>query len=137
MMQTLLEKDITGAIGQQKYLCQISWRNGTIVMDEPVSAGGGDLGPDPYSTLLASLAGCTLATLRMYIDRKGWDIPEIYVALNLTQEKEDEFITSIKRDVRFSTTISEEQRERLLSIAEKCPISKLLTQKVIIRTQLL
>ena len=136
-METLLENDITGTIGQQKYLCQISWRNGTITMDEPISAGGEDLGPDPHSTLLASLAGCTLATLRMYIDRKGWDIPEIYVALNLAQEKEGEFITSIKRDVRFSNTITEEQRERLLSIADKCPISKLLTQKVIINTQLL
>ena len=136
-METLLENDITGTICQQKYLCQISWRNGTITMDEPISAGGKDLGPDPHSTLLASLAGCTLATLRMYIDRKGWDIPEIYVALNLAQEKEGEFITSIKRDVRFSNAITKEQRERLLSIADKCPISKLLTQKVIINTQLL
>lgn len=136
-METLFENDITGTIGRQKYLCQISWRNGTITMDEPVSSGGEDLGPDPHSVLLASLAGCTLATLRMYIDRKGWDIPEIYVSLNLAQEKEREFTTFIKREVRFSNAIAEEQKERLLSIADKCPISKLLTQKVIINTQLL
>ncbi|OYX86206.1 MAG: hypothetical protein B7Y83_02350 [Flavobacteriales bacterium 32-34-25] len=51
-------------------------------MDEPEITGGKDLGPDPYSALLASLASCTLATLRMYIDRKGWDIPEINIAVN-------------------------------------------------------
>lgn len=84
-MQTLFEKDLTGSIGTQKYLCTITWRNGTLTMDEPVSSGGQDLGPDPHSTLLAALAGCTLSTLRMYIDRKGWDIPEIRVALNLSQ----------------------------------------------------
>lgn len=127
---------MTGTIGRQKYLCEIIWRNGTITMDEPVSSGGKDLGPDPHSTLLASLAGCTLATLRMYIDRKGWDIPEIYVSLNMAQEKESELTTFIKREVRFSNAITEEQKERLLSIADKCPISKLLTQKVIIHTQL-
>ena len=82
-MGNLLEHNIEGTIGTQKYLCTISWRNGKLLMDEPESVGGNDLGPDPYSTLLASLAGCTLSTLRMYIDRKGWDIPEIKISLNL------------------------------------------------------
>ena len=62
-MGKLLEKDILGTIGSQKYLCAISWRNGQLIMDEPESNGGKDLGPDPFSALLASLAGCTLATL--------------------------------------------------------------------------
>ena len=58
-------------------------------MDEPENVGGKDLGPDPYSTLLASLAGCTLSTLRMYADRKGWNVEEITISLNLSQEKSD------------------------------------------------
>ena len=69
-MKNLLENDVKGHIGPEKYLCTISWRNGTFIMDEPETIAGKDLGPDPYTTLLASLAGCTLSTLRMYIDRK-------------------------------------------------------------------
>jgi putative redox protein len=103
-------------------------------MDEPESVGGKDLGPDPFSTFLASLAGCTLSTLRMYIDRKGWDIPEINISLNLAQETNATLETIISRTITFPTNISEEQKERLLLIAEKCPISKLLKNKITINT---
>jgi putative redox protein len=133
-MANLLENNIEGKIGTQTYLCTISWRNGTLLMDEPESVGGQDLGPDPFSTFLASLAGCTLSTLRMYIDRKGWDIPEISISLNLAQELNPELETSITRTITFSTNISDEQRERLLIIANKCPISKLLKKKITINT---
>lgn len=135
-MANLLENDITGNIGTQKYLCKINWRNGQFIMDEPESIDGKDLGPDPYTTLLASLAGCTLSTLRMYIDRKGWDIPEINIALNMSQEISPELETTISRTISFSTEISDEQKERLLLIAEKCPVSKILKNKVTINTQL-
>ncbi|SHF98384.1 putative redox protein [Flavobacterium fluvii] len=133
-MENLLENDITGTIGTQKYLCTISWRNGKLLMDEPESVGGNDLGPDPFSTLLASLAGCTLSTLRMYIDRKGWDIPEINISLNLTQENDSELTTTISRTISFAGTIEEDIKNRLLIIADKCPISKVLKNKVVINT---
>jgi putative redox protein len=133
-MANLLENNVEGKIGTQKYLCTISWRNGTLLMDEPESVGGQNIGPDPFSTFLASLAGCTLSTLRMYIDRKGWDIPEINISLNLAQELNPELETSISRTITFPTKISEEQRERLLLIAEKCPISKILKNKITINT---
>lgn len=135
-MEKLLENDILGHIGLQKYKCTISWRNGQFIMDEPENIGGKDLGPDPFSTLLASLAGCTLSTLRMYIDRKGWDIPEIHIALNLKQENNLSLQTEITRNIRFSSEITDEQKERLLMIAEKCPISKLLKGNTIINTTL-
>ena len=135
-MKSLLEKDIVGNIGTQKYLCTISWRNGQFIMDEPESNGGQDLGPDPFSALLASLASCTLATLRMYIDRKGWDIPEINVAINAQQELEGEFETIFSRQISFSTEITKEQKERLTLIADKCPVSKILKGKITINTQL-
>ncbi|HSD08832.1 OsmC family protein [Flavobacterium sp.] len=133
-METLLENDIKGTIGIQKYLCTISWRNGKLLMDEPENVGGNDLGPDPFSTLLASLAGCTLSTLRMYIDRKGWDIPEINISLNLSQETEGELTTTITRTISFPATIDEETKNRLLIIADKCPVSKILKNKVLINT---
>ena len=135
-MANLLENNVEGKIGTQKYLCTIFWRNGTLLMDEPESVGGNDLGPDPFSTFLASLAGCTLSTLRMYIDRKGWDIPEIKISLNLAQEMNPELETSISRTITFPTNISDEQRERLFLIADKCPISKLLKGSITINTTL-
>ena len=134
MMANLLENNVEGKIGTQKYLCTISWRNGTLLMDEPESVGGENIGPDPFSTFLASLAGCTLSTLRMYIDRKGWDIPEINISLNLAQEMNPDLKTTISRAITFPTSISDEQRERLLLIAEKCPISKILKNKITINT---
>ncbi|TDP58169.1 OsmC family protein [Flavobacterium dankookense] len=133
-MATLLEKNIEGQIGTQKYLCTINWRNGQLIMDEPVSIDGKDLGPDPYSTLLASLAGCTLSTLRMYIDRKGWDIPEIKISLNLSQKNNPDLETIITRDITFSNIVDEETKKRLLIIAEKCPVSKILKNKITIPT---
>lgn len=133
-MANLLEQNVTGSISTQKYLCTISWRNGTLKMDEPQSVGGNDLGPDPYTTLLASLAGCTLSTLRMYIDRKGWDIPEIKISLNLAQENDPNLETIITREISFSSNVDEETKNRLLIIAEKCPVSKLLKNKIIIST---
>jgi putative redox protein len=135
-MANLLENNVEGTIGTQKYLCTISWRNGTLLMDEPESVGGENIGPDPFSTFLASLAGCTLSTLRMYIDRKGWDIPEINISLNLAQSLNPELETSISRNITFPTNISDEQKERLLLIAEKCPISKILKNKITINTNI-
>lgn len=135
-MKNIFEKDVTGHIGTQKYLCTISWRNGQFVMDEPASIGGQDLGPDPYTALLASLASCTIATLRMYIDRKGWNIPEINIAVNAAQQQEGEFETIFSRHITFSNDITTEQKEKLILIANKCPVSKILKGKITIKTQL-
>ena len=135
-MKYLLENNIEGEIGTQKYLCTNFWRNGKLLMDEPESIGGNDLGPDPFSTFLASLAGCTLSTLRMYIDRKGWNISEIKISLNLSQETNEKLKTTISRTILFSSEVSDEQKERLLIIADKCPISKLLKGNITINTTL-
>ena len=135
-MENLLENDLTGSIGTQKYLCTLTWRNGTLLMDEPQSVGGNDLGPDPYTALLASLAACTLSTLRMYIDRKGWEIPEIYVAVNLSQQRNESIETTFTRNISFNSELSAEQKEHLLRIAEKCPVSLILKNKIFINTQL-
>ena len=130
----ILENDITGSIGTSNYICTINWRNGVIMMDEPTNIGGQDTGPDPYTTLLAALAGCTLSTLRMYIDRKGWVIPEISVRLNMSQDRENGFTTFIKREIYFSSDVPTEQKDRLLVIAGKCPVSKILENNIIINT---
>lgn len=134
-MEYKMEKPVQGTIGTTRYQCNIAWRNGTIISDEPVSAGGQDNGPDPYTLLLSSLASCTLITLRMYIDRKGWDIPFITVNTNLFQEmKEGKTTTIIDRDILFTGAVPEEQKLRLQEIAKHCPISKILENDIKVRT---
>lgn len=134
-MKYKMEQPVHGIIGTTKYQCSIEWRNGKIIADEPVRSGGQDTGPDPYTLLLSSLASCTLITLRMYIDRKAWDIPSITVEANLYQETKDEKLTTIiDRDILFTSPVSDEQKLRLQEIAKHCPISKILENDIKVRT---
>jgi putative redox protein len=134
-MKYSLEHPVTASIGTEKYKCTVIWRHGKFIVDEPESSGGKDKGPDPYTLLLSSLATCTLATLRMYIDRKGWDIPKISASVNMYQETRDgKNVTVIDRDLNFLSPVTDEQRERLTHIAKVCPISKLLEGEIQVRT---
>src|ERR1041384_7052766 len=109
-MQYKFDKPVHGTIGKEKYQCTIEWRNGKIISDEPVTSGGKDTGPDPYALLLSSLASCTLITLRMYVDRKGWNIPEIAVNANMYQETKDaKTITIIDCDINIPGEVEEAQ----------------------------
>jgi putative redox protein len=134
-MKYQLDKPVSGTAGTDRYRCSIEWRNGKFIADEPVSGGGKDEGPDPYTLLLTSVVSCTLITLRMYIDRKGWDIAAISVQANMFQyKKDDKQITTIDRDIRFLSPVTDEQRERLTDIAKSCPVSKILQGELIVRT---
>jgi putative redox protein len=135
-MKYLLEKPIVASIGIEKFKVTIEWRNGFIIGDEPLEIGGKDLGPDPYTLLLASLASCTLSTLRMYIDRKGWDIPTILISVNMLQNVETNLVTIFEREITLSEEISDEIKERLLVIAKKCPVSKILEHSTTINTEI-
>lgn len=130
-----MSQPVRGIINKDHYQSTIAWRAGKFICDEPVSSGGKDTGPDPYTLLLSSLASCTLATLRMYIDRKGWKIDKIEVAANLFQETKDgKLTTTIDRDIRFPDGLPDEQLDRLLEIAARCPVSKLLEGDIKIRS---
>src|SRR5438105_10098597 len=130
-MEYKLEKPVHGTIGTEKYACTIEWRNGQFIADEPVKNGGKDTGPDPYTLLLSSLASCTLITLRMYIDKKGWNIPALMVNTNLFINRQgEEIIHIIDRDISFPQPVEKEQKDRLMEIAANCPISKLLEGQI-------
>jgi putative redox protein len=134
-MEYVLQNPVTANIGTEKYKCTVVWRNGRFISDEPEFTGGKDLGPDPYTLFVSSLAACTLATLRMYIDRKGWEIPHIAIAVNMYFKLEEGVkVTVIDRDVNFLSAITDEQRERLLQIAKVCPVSKIMEGKIEVRT---
>ncbi|MEO8151050.1 MAG: (4Fe-4S)-binding protein [Bacteroidia bacterium] len=134
-MDYKFEKPVHGIIGNEKYQCTIEWRNGKFIADEPATSGGKDSGPDPYTLLLSSLASCTLITMRMYIDRKGWDIPGLAVDANMYHETKDEKTkTIIDCDILFLSPVSDEQKLRLQEIAKRCPISKILEGEIKVRT---
>jgi len=134
-MEYKFQKPVHGVIGTEKYQCVVEWRNGQFIADEPEKQGGKDTGPDPYTLLLSSLATCTLITLRMYIDRKGWNIPAIAVNVNYFQTKQEEKTTTfIDRDISFPEPVEPEQKNRLLEIAQNCPVSKILEGEIKVRS---
>ncbi len=104
-----------------------------LIGDEPVDAGGADAGPSPHEFLLAALGTCTSMTVKMYAERKGWPLERVEV--QLTQDKR-EGVHVMQRTVRLEGALDDEQRARLLEIANKCPVHKTLTGKIEIETQL-
>jgi putative redox protein len=96
----------------------------TVVVDEPPEVGGGGLGPRPTQLLAASLAGCTAITMELYAARKGWDLEGLEVEVRFEYDRATP--TSFEVLPRLPEELSEEQRERLLAIAGKCPVHKVL-----------
>jgi putative redox protein len=134
-MKYKLDKPVHAEIGTERYQCSIEWRNGKFIADEPVSGGGKDLGPDPYTLLLSSVASCVLVTLRMYIDRKNWDIHSVKINMNMYQEIVNNIPTTIiDRDLILDENVPDEQKVKLQEIASHCPISKILEAGVKLRT---
>jgi putative redox protein len=131
----LFAKDITGDLVKDRQEVTINWRAGQLVLDEPSFNGGKDIGPDPFTTVLSGLVGCTLTTLRMYVKRKAWDITDIHCSVNLLQKTEP-FETSIFRTISFGQQVTDEQKERLLWVARNCPVAKLLQGEIKIDTHL-
>jgi putative redox protein len=131
----LFASDITGTITANRQQVDVVWRAGTLLIDEPKFNGGQDLGPDPFTMIVAGLVGCTLTTLRMYIRRKGWQIEDIRVHANMIQQQ-DPFRTVILRTIVLGQSVSDEQGERLLYIAKNCPAAKLLEGEIVIDTVL-
>jgi putative redox protein len=129
----LFGKDIVGKMAADKQQVELHWRAGTLLIDEPLFNGGQDLGPDPFTLIIAGLVGCTLTTLRMYIRKKGWDIHDITVSANMTQQLEPS-LTTIYRQIVVGDAMTEEQRERLLYIAKNCPVARLLQGEIAIET---
>jgi putative redox protein len=107
------------------YAHQVEIEGGhSIVVDEPAEVGGTDSGPRPTQLLAASLAGCTAITVEMYAARKGWDVGPIEVDVDLSYE--GAVPTTYSVALKLPRQLSEEQRRRLLAIAAKCPVHKVL-----------
>ena len=127
------EPTVTAHIGSTNFQVLLDDGKHTWIADEPESAGGGNRGPDPVTILMSSLGACTSITLKMYAQRKGWALADVRVAISL--ETGDEGST-IDRRIVLEGDLTDEQRERLLQIANACPVHKILTNNVSIRTGL-
>lgn len=132
------EKVIVRArIGADRYVSQVEAGSHAFLGDEPEYDGGRDLGPHPKQFVLAGLATCTIITLRMYADRKGWPMEAAEVAVSMESGRANEgWQTLIHVQLALSGPLSDDQRERLLEIAHKCPVHQMLTHEVRIEAAL-
>lgn len=115
--------------GRGRYQQEITVGQHRLIADEPASLGGADAGPAPYDLLLAALGACTAMTLRMYAERKGIALDRISVALDHAKvDRDGTRRDRIERTITLDGELSGEQRERLLEIANKCPVHRSLAQ---------
>lgn len=123
-MANKLTSEVT--LTNRNYLAEAKMRNHFAVIDEPLDKGGDDNGPTPVEYLLTAIGSCVSITLRMYSERKKWDVGKIIVNVIQKEELTSKGIKkSLIEEISFEKEITEEQRIKLLEIAGKCPIAKM------------
>ena len=134
---------VTVHTGRDQYYTELTAGPHELVADEPTSSGGTDRGPTPYEFLASGLGACTSMTLRMYADRKEWPLEGVTVELKHERihaedcercETEEGQVDHITRTVKLEGDLTEEQRKRLIEIAEKCPVHRTLTSETVVET---
>ena len=122
---------VDARLGDENYRVTLEAGRHRLTADEPASQGGGDAGAAPYELLLSGLAACTAITLRMYAQRKGWDLKAVEVAAHLFKHREE---AHIERTLSLHGGLTAEQKARLLEISEKTPVTLTLKGGIEIRT---
>ena len=125
---------VKASLGKEKYYTEVIAGDNKIITDEPIDKGGQNKGFNPFEILATSLASCTAATLRMYIDRKEWNVEQIHVEVDL----ENFPLTKravFTRNISFEGNVDEDQLKRLHAIADACPVHKILTNDIEILTK--
>jgi putative redox protein len=130
---------VTARIGKSGFYTNLNAGPSHMIADEPSSVGGSDRGPTPYEFLLAGLGSCTAMTLRVYADRKKWPLEGAIVELRSghSHEKDCEncatqkvSIGTIERRITLEGPLTDEQRARILEIADRCPVKQTLERGI-------
>ena len=138
-----MARDVLVRGGKVRYEQNIIVGHHLLHADEPVQANGRDAGPDPYELLLAALGACISITLRMYADRKQWPLEDVGVRLSYGRVYADDcascdgelkLIDAIQVQLAVTGNLSDDQRNRLLEIAERCPVHRTLAPPIRIQT---
>ncbi len=122
---------VTATIGTNRYETVLSNSRHNVIADENAEHSGADLGPNPGELLMMSLASCTAITLRMYADRKQWQVAEIVVTVEMVKQENK---TLFNKSIRLNGNLDETQRSRMISIAKACPVQQTLTHPIEINT---
>ncbi len=143
--QPMAPGEVVSDTGARGYTTTVRAGRHTLLADEPPTVGGLDLGPDPYGYLLASLGSCTGMTLRMYADRKQWALERVIVRLQHRKVHAADcegcvategYVDVIERHITVYGDLDSEQQQRLLSIADRCPIHRTLHNEIHVVTNL-
>jgi putative redox protein len=110
---------------RKDYEHELEIREHRLIIDEPPEDGGGDAGPRPTELLAGALAGCTAITIEMYAKRKGWELGEVEVSAHFTRATADQ-PAHFRVQIKVPAELDDEQHERLLVIAGKCPVHRAL-----------
>ncbi|NGX84728.1 OsmC family protein [Aequorivita sp. KMM 9714] len=128
-------KNVKAIIREQKYKTEVQAKNHMLIADEPVELGGENLGFTPSELLESSLATCTAMTIRMFADKKGWDLKEAKVSVSLRRNLNTQAIT-FRKEIELVGDLDAEQRTQLHDIGTKCPIEKIIKGEVLVKSKL-
>ena len=140
-----MSRSVVVEAGSLRYAQNISIGPHLLQGDEPVSAGGSDVGPNPYELLLAALGSCTSMTVRMYAERRQWPLEGVHIEMSYARvhaddctacDKELKLLDGIEMELSFFGELSQSQRQRLMEIANKCPVHRTLQSPIAIRARL-
>jgi len=141
-----MSRDVVVTSENAGFLQNVSIGPHQFQADEPAEVGGWDAGPNPYELLLAALGACTAMTVRMYANRKQWPLEVVQIRLMhekihaedcLDCETKEGLVERIQREILLGGNLTDQQRQKLLEIANRCPVGRTLTSEISIETRLL
>jgi len=138
--------EVAAKLGAEGFTTQLQAGNHGFIADEPIKAGGKNLGPSPYDYISAGLAACTSMTIQMYARRKNWKIESVETHINYAKDYAKDCenclddmskIDTFSREIIIKADLDKEQLDKIISIADKCPVHKTLTTPTQVITTLI